>query len=174
MRATCSVISKGQIGTPRPTRTRGKGYIDRTGASCRKRTATAGAGVGLREVSRVGPAQGNTADAEWRRAAVGEGHGLRRTGRAHILVAKVDTRRTQTHHRSCCSTRPAQRYALGAASRVIGERQAGAARPVGTGRKGHADGAGATRRKLTAATGAGVGLRKVRRIRSAYSDAADA
>ena len=137
-------------------------------------TAAAGTGVGLREVRRVRPSECDAADAERSRAAVGERHRLRGTGGAHVLVAKADTRRAQAHSRSRCCTRPAERYTLRAACRVIGECQISSARSQSAWRKGHADGARATRRKRIAAAGAGVGLREVRRVRSGECDAADA
>ncbi len=78
-----------------------EGHVDRAGACRCQRAAATGAGVGLRKVARVGPGECDAADAQGRRATVGERHRLRGTGGSHVLIAKVDKCWIQTNQRSC-------------------------------------------------------------------------
>ena len=88
------VIGERQAGAARSVGTRGECYVDRARACRRKGTATTGARVGLRKVRRIRSSECDATDTERRCTTVGERHGLRSTGRSHILIAKADTRWT--------------------------------------------------------------------------------
>src|SRR6266568_2707832 len=106
LRTIGRIVGEREARTARSTCARGEGQTDRARAASCQRVAAAGTGVALRKISRVGARDRDTADAQRRRTAVGERHGLCATASSHVLIAKAHTRRAQTDQRGRYCTSP--------------------------------------------------------------------